>query len=66
MPEIVLDGETGLLVDEDPGDLAHAWQSLLEEPDKRRRMGRAARLRAQEVFSPERLSRSVEELYEAS
>lgn len=66
LPEIVIDGETGLLVDEDPRDLQRAWHTLLAQSPLRRRMGRAARLRAQEVFSADRLSRCVEELYEAS
>ncbi len=45
--EAVLDGETGLIVDdpEDPGAVAEALRSLLVDPERRLRMGRAARAR---------------------
>jgi glycosyltransferase involved in cell wall biosynthesis len=59
MPEIVVDGETGLLVS--PGDtsaLAAAILSLLQDPPRRRAMGEAGRRRVEERFSlPERLRR---------
>ena len=59
MPEIVVDGETGLLVS--PGDtsaLAGAILSLLQDPARRRAMGEAGRRRVEERFSlPERLRR---------
>ena len=66
LPEIVCDGETGLLVDEEPKDLERAWRSLIEQIPLRQEMGRAARRRAQQVFSVDRLARCVEDLYEAS
>ncbi len=50
--EAVLDGRTGLVV-ADPGDagaVAEALRSLLADPNRRRRMGRAARSRVQESF----------------
>ena len=51
-PEAVLDGVTGLVVEApgDPGAVAQAVRSLLADPDRRRRMGRAARSRVQESF----------------
>ncbi len=50
--EAVVDGETGLVVADpgDPGAVAEALRSLLADPNRRRRMGRAARSRVQESF----------------
>ncbi len=50
--EAVLDGVSGLVVDrpEDPGAVAEALRSLLADPARRRRMGRAARARVLESF----------------
>jgi phosphatidyl-myo-inositol dimannoside synthase len=50
--EAVLDGETGLVVRDpgNPGAVAEALRSLLSDPTRRRRMGRAARSRVQESF----------------
>jgi glycosyltransferase involved in cell wall biosynthesis len=63
LPEIVAAGETGLLVDEDPEDLCAAWQELLTDSERRARMGRAARQRAERCFDPARLAEEVESLY---
>jgi phosphatidylinositol alpha-1,6-mannosyltransferase len=48
----VVHGETGLVVGDpgDPGAVAEALRSLLADPNRRRRMGRAARSRVQESF----------------
>jgi glycogen synthase len=66
IPEIVVPGETGLLVDVDPtgGDtvepadpdafarrLADGVNALMDDPDRRDRMGAAARTRVEEQFS---------------
>jgi phosphatidyl-myo-inositol dimannoside synthase len=50
--EAVVDGETGLVVADpnDPGAVAHALRELLGDDDRRRRMGRAARVRVEESF----------------
>jgi phosphatidyl-myo-inositol dimannoside synthase len=50
--EAVVHGETGLVVGNpgDPGAVAEAVRSLLADPTRRRRMGRAARSRVQETF----------------
>jgi phosphatidyl-myo-inositol dimannoside synthase len=50
--EAVVDGETGLVVADpgDPGAVAEVLRSLLADPNRRRRMGRAARSRVQESF----------------
>ena len=47
VPELVRDGDTGLLVREgDPAAFADAIGDLLRSPERRRRMGLAARVRA--------------------
>jgi glycosyltransferase involved in cell wall biosynthesis len=63
LPEIVVDGQTGLVVDEDPAALAAAWAALLGDGLRRRAMGDAARRRAKACFAPERLADEVLALY---
>jgi glycosyltransferase involved in cell wall biosynthesis len=65
LPELVVDGVTGTLVDETPEALAAAWQALLDDPERRATAGRAARARAEREWSPERLAASVDALYAA-
>ena len=67
IPEVVRDGETGLLVDpESPKEVAAAIVRVLRDPDLARRMGEAGRRLVQEEFSYERfcerLARLVERL----
>jgi glycosyltransferase involved in cell wall biosynthesis len=51
-PETVVDGETGLLVERgDVDGLANALITVLGDQETRRNMGKAARARAEEVFS---------------
>lgn len=55
IPEMIVDGETGLLVP--PGDeesLAEALETLLRNPEQAREFGRRARRRVAEKFSPDR------------
>ncbi len=55
LPEVVADGETGLLIDgHDPVDYCAAISTLLRDGETRRRMGEAARRRAA-TFSWERM-----------
>lgn len=64
-PEVVVDGETGLLVPpEDPDALAGALGSLLGEPSRRERMGMCGREVALERFGVERMLRSYEAVYD--
>ena len=63
LAELVVDGETGLIVPERAEVLADAWRGLLGEPDRRAQLGRAARRRAEAEFAPERLCREIEALY---
>lgn len=52
MPELIRDGETGLLVKPgDPDALANALLRLIEDPELTRRLGIAARLQASRSFS---------------
>ncbi len=66
LPEIVVDGETGLVVDEDPNALAEAWALLLADDGLRKELGEAAARRARTLFSPERFAEGVETLYAAA
>jgi glycosyltransferase involved in cell wall biosynthesis len=63
LAEIVRDGETGLLADEEPAALARQWLRLLADPPLRERMGAAAAADARVRFAPERLAATVEALY---
>lgn len=55
LPELVLDGETGLLVDTDDDDqLAAAVQRLVDDAELRARFAVAARRRAEEHFDSRR------------
>jgi glycosyltransferase involved in cell wall biosynthesis len=61
LPEIVLHGETGLLVP--PGDeeaLADAVLDLLGDPQRRSAMGAAARQRVEEHFTSQRMAAEVD------
>ena len=63
-PELV-DDETGVLVEPgDAGALAAALDALLRDPDRRRRLGAAARRRVEERFSAEAMTRRVLEIYD--
>jgi glycosyltransferase involved in cell wall biosynthesis len=64
LPEIVADGETGLVVP--PADaeaLAEAMVELAGDLPRAAEMGRAARARALSEFTPERCVVRVEQLY---
>lgn len=76
IPEVVADGETGLLVPIDQGadgepydadrfaaDLAERVNSLLGDPARARAMGAAGRVRAVEHFSWERIAHRTMSLY---
>lgn len=63
--EMIVDGEHGLLLPPaDPSALAAAIASLAGDAALRVRLGRAARARAREHLSAERMAREFESLYE--
>lgn len=56
MPEAIADGETGLLVPpNDEPALADAIVTMLRDPERRRAMGAAGRVRVVREFSIERM-----------
>ena len=64
LPDVVVDGETGLLVPpRDPAALAEAVEALLRDPERRARMGEAARARLAD-FTIERAAERFAALYE--
>lgn len=62
--ELVEHERTGLIVPEAPQALATAWQALLKNESLRSRLGAAAHLRAQVIFTPQNYAQSVEQFYE--
>jgi len=65
IPEVVVDGETGLLFP--PGDvdcLAAALGDLLADPERRARLGAAGRTRLEAHFSAERMVAATMAVYE--
>lgn len=63
-PEVVADGETGLLVPpRDPAALAAALRRLLEDPELRRRFGEAGRRRVAERFTARAMEEKILSLY---
>lgn len=64
IPEIVLDGQTGLLVPpSDPPALAAAIRRLAGDPDLRLALGRAGRARVEELFSWQHCVDLMENVY---
>jgi glycosyltransferase involved in cell wall biosynthesis len=64
VPEVVAHGSTGLLAPAgDVEALARSLGALLDDADRRRAMGQAARRRAGELFSAESVVPRYEELY---
>ena len=65
IPEVVADGETGILVPPAEHEaLAEAIMALLANPDRAAMMGRAGQRRVSEMFSVDRMIREFEALYE--
>jgi glycosyltransferase involved in cell wall biosynthesis len=65
VPEIVIHGETGLLVPPaDPQAIAEAVLALLQDPTRAARLGAAGRRRAESEFSLARHAQAVEALYQ--
>jgi len=65
VPEIVEDGRTGILVEvDDEKTLARSIELLIEDPEKRRKMGSLGRKRVTSLFSIEKMVSEYEKLYE--
>jgi glycosyltransferase involved in cell wall biosynthesis len=65
IPEVVLDGETGLLVDvADAAGLSDAIERLARDPDLRRHLGNAALQRVEREFTIEVHAQQMMNLYE--
>lgn len=64
VPDLIVEGETGLLVEpQDPPGLAAALAALLRDPERARAMGLAGRARRRSEFSIEATTQAVENLY---
>ena len=64
IPEVVADGETGLLVPPgDPGQLAEALNALLRDPARAQAMGQAGRRRAVAEFGWQAIAAQTAALY---
>ena len=65
LPELIRDGETGTLVDEQPHDLARGIITMFRDKERRLRCSSAARKYAEDVLSPERYVKKVLACYES-
>jgi glycosyltransferase involved in cell wall biosynthesis len=66
IPEVMVDGDTGLLVDPHaPEALAAALERLLDDPLAAHAMGLRGRRRVESVYSLDKMCRAVERIYEA-
>ena len=64
LPETIVHGETGLLLDDDrPETIARALAAVLRDPGRARAMGAAGQRRAQAEFTPARYVDAVERIY---
>jgi len=64
IPEVVIDGETGILVPQKkPSFLADAIINLLSNPTKAKKMGERGKKRAFKIFHPKEFAKKHEELY---
>jgi len=64
LPELVADGETGLVIDDSAQELADAIVRLADDRALREQMGNAARAAALARFDPARQAEQVEAVYE--
>ena len=65
VPDVVEHGQTGLLVPpDDPGALADAISELLDDADRRRGFGEAARASVYPAYSMQRLINDIDALYQ--
>ena len=66
VPEIVIDGQTGILIEPTSSEeMAQAILSLLADPEYARAMGVAGLERVRDCFSLEKHTRQIEEIYKS-
>jgi glycosyltransferase involved in cell wall biosynthesis len=66
IPEVIIEGETDLLVPpRDSQSLARGMTRLMEDPDYRRELGRRGRESVVERFSMEQMAAEIEAVYDA-
>ena len=63
LPDVVADGQTGIVVRDGLDDLAEAILEMAQSPDRRRQWGSAARDRMVSLFSLGRQARAVTDVY---
>jgi glycosyltransferase involved in cell wall biosynthesis len=64
IPEIIVDGQTGILVPPENAEaLRQALESLLENRDMRKKMGIEGRKRVEQMFSIDKNVRQTEQIY---
>lgn len=67
LPEVILDGKTGLIVPSgDPDALAAALYSLVKDPARAKALGAAARTRVEELYDEKRMVERLEQIYSES
>jgi len=66
IPEIIVHGNTGILVEHRNVDaLVHALVALAEDPPARERMGESGRERVEEIFDSRATARNFEQIYQS-
>lgn len=65
LSELIRDGETGILIEDQPADLIRGMITLLRNNDLRLNCSRAARQYAENILSPQRYVQKVAECYES-
>lgn len=61
--ELIEEGLDGLLVDNDPNQVAHALKRLLQDPALRQQLGQHARARYEAQFKPQAMASKLLEIY---
>lgn len=65
LPELIQDGETGMLIEDKPKDLAYAMITLAKETGFRSGCSRAARRYAENVLNPDGYVKKIVQCYES-